>query len=74
MNLKEMASLVKNSILPLEGALRLITTNPAKNMKIKGKGSLMPGYDADLVILNNKLEIDQVISMGVIRQVSQNSQ
>jgi N-acetylglucosamine-6-phosphate deacetylase len=34
----------------------------------------MPGYDADLVILNNKLEIDQVISMGVIRQVSQNSQ
>lgn len=74
MNLKEMATLVKNNILPLEGALRLITTNPAKNMKIKGKGSLMPGYDADLVILNNKLEIDQVISMGVIRQVSQNSQ
>jgi len=67
LNLKEMSSLVRNNILPLEDALRLITTNPAKNMKIKRKGTLKPGYDADLVILNDQLEIDQVISMGVCR-------
>jgi beta-aspartyl-dipeptidase (metallo-type) len=66
-NLKEVVSLVENSILPLEEALKLITVNPAKNMKIKGKGKLMPGYDADMVILNDHLEIDQVISMGISR-------
>ena len=67
LNVKEMVSLVKNDVLPLEDALRLITTNPAKNMKIKGKGTLKPGFDADMVILNKELEIDQVISMGVCR-------
>jgi beta-aspartyl-dipeptidase (metallo-type) len=66
-NLKEVVSLVKNDILPLEDALKLITVNPAKNMKIKGKGKLKPGYDADIVLLNEQLEIDQVISMGVSR-------
>jgi len=67
LNLKEMINLVRNDILPLEDALRLITTNPAKNMKIKKKGTLKPGYDADIVILNSDLGIDQVISMGVSR-------
>ncbi len=67
LNLKEMVNLVRNNILPLEDALRLITTNPAKNMKIKRKGTLRPGFDADMVILNEQLEIDQVISMGIIR-------
>lgn len=69
-NLKEVVSLVKNDILPLEDALKLITVNPARNMKIKGKGSLKPGYDADIVLLNEQLEIDQVISMGVNRMKS----
>jgi len=67
LNLKEMVNLVRNNILPLEDALRLVTTNPAKNMKIKRKGTLRPGFDADMVILNEQLEIDQVISMGIIR-------
>jgi len=67
LNLKEMVNMVRNDILPLEEALRLITTNPAKNMKIKRKGMLKPGYDADIVMLNDQLDIDQVISMGVCR-------
>ncbi len=67
LNFNEMINLVRNDILPLEQALRLITSNPAKNMKIKHKGTLRPGFDADMVILNDKLEIDQVISMGVSR-------
>lgn len=66
-NLKEVISLVNNDVLPLEDALKLITVNPAKNMKIKGKGKLAPGYDADIVLLNEQLEIDQVISMGISR-------
>jgi len=71
LNLKEMVSLVRNDILPLEDALQLITTNPARNMKIKKKGALRPGYDADIVVLTDQLEIDRVISMGVLRDISQ---
>jgi beta-aspartyl-dipeptidase (metallo-type) len=71
LNLKEMVSLVQNDILPLEDALKLITTNPARNMKIKKKGALRPGYDADIVVLTDQLEIDRVISMGVLRDIGQ---
>ncbi|HQH25731.1 MAG TPA: beta-aspartyl-peptidase [Bacteroidales bacterium] len=69
-NLKETASLVREKILPLEEALRLITVNPARNMKIRGKGEIKPGYDADFVILNDQLEIERVISSGRTRIVN----
>ena len=66
-NFKEVASLVRENILPLEDALRLITVNPARNMKIKGKGEIRTGYDADFVILDDQMEIEQVITSGKIR-------
>ena len=37
--------------LPLEAALRVITSNPARILKLRGKGELVPGADADLVLL-----------------------
>jgi len=61
---------VREKILPLEEALRLITVNPARNMKIRGKGEIKPGYDADFVILNDQLEIERVISSGRTRIVN----
>ena len=42
----------------------LITTNPAVNFKLKNKGSIKIGYDADLVLLDTDLEIDTVIAKG----------
>mgnify|MGYP002681973562 FL=1 len=39
-------------------------------MKIRGKGEIKPGYDADFVILNDQLEIERVISSGRRRIVN----
>jgi N-acyl-D-amino-acid deacylase len=39
-------------VIPLEEAVRRLTSFPARNMKIKQRGSLEPGYFADIVILD----------------------
>lgn len=64
LNHKEMTMLVKKGILPLEDALKLLTTNVVKNLKIKGKGRIEPGYDADFVLLDEELNIRGVITGG----------
>ena len=51
--------------IPLETALRVITSNPARILKLKAKGRLAPGLDADLVLVDPKdLEIRTVIAKG----------
>jgi beta-aspartyl-dipeptidase (metallo-type) len=51
--------------LPLETALRVITSNPARILKLKAKGRLAPGLDADLVLVDPKeLEVRTVIAKG----------
>jgi beta-aspartyl-dipeptidase (metallo-type) len=51
--------------VPLETALRVITSNPARILKLKSKGRLAPGLDADLVLLDPKeLGIHTVIAKG----------
>ncbi len=60
---------VKDAILeeniPIETAIKVITSNPAKNLKLHNKGVLEAGMDADIVMVDkNTLEIDTVIAMG----------
>ena len=60
---------IRNSILkdnvPIQDALKVITSNPATILKLKNKGRIEKGMDADLVILDEAtLEIDTVIAMG----------
>jgi beta-aspartyl-dipeptidase (metallo-type) len=51
--------------VPLEIALQVATSNPARILKLGGKGRLAPGADADLVLLDAKtLEIRGVIAKG----------
>lgn len=64
LNLKEMVLLVKNGGLPLEQALQLITTNPANGMKLKGKGQIAVGYDADICMLDDTLNLTDVFAKG----------
>ncbi len=53
--------------LPLEKALSLITSNPAKALNFyPDKGTLLPGSHADLVLLDNELQIDTVMARGKI--------
>jgi len=51
--------------VPLETALRVITSNPAHILKLRHKGRLATGLDADAVLLDPKnLEIHSVIAKG----------
>lgn len=51
--------------VPLGLALRVVTSNPAGLLKLRGKGRLAPGMDADLVLLDPAdLSIHTVIGGG----------
>ncbi|MQR96840.1 beta-aspartyl-peptidase [Fictibacillus phosphorivorans] len=52
--------------VPLHEALQTITSNPARILKLKQKGRLQEGLDADLVLLNEDLSIDSVIALGQV--------
>jgi beta-aspartyl-dipeptidase (metallo-type) len=52
--------------IPLEAAIRVITANPAAVLKLSQKGRIEAGRDADLVLLDDSLEIDTVIAMGKV--------
>ena len=63
-NYREVVRLVKEGKVPLEQALKLITTNPAKNLGLKNKGGIEVGMDADFCCLNNDLNLEAVFAMG----------
>ncbi len=48
----------------IEKAVRMACTNPAQIMKQKNKGLLLPGYDADLIMLDQNLQLRQTIIDG----------
>lgn len=50
--------------IPLETALLPITRNPATILKLRGKGTIVEGADADLVILGTDLKPNTVIASG----------
>ena len=64
LNLQEVIALVQECELPLEQALCLITTNPARNLHLPHKGRIAPGYDADLCLLDNRLQLTDVLVRG----------
>ena len=55
---------VVNHGLPLEMALRTITSNVANVLQLKNKGMLRVGFDADLVVLDEDLQVHDVWAMG----------
>jgi len=57
--------LVNSNVLPLSDALKPITSNPADRLGLSDlKGRIQEGADADLVILAEDLQIDQVFAKG----------
>jgi len=52
--------------LKLEEIIKVITSNPATTFKLKGKGFIEEGFDADLVILDENLDIDSVLALGKV--------
>ncbi|AZR72291.1 beta-aspartyl-peptidase [Anoxybacter fermentans] len=62
---REFRDAVLEDGVELEDALRVITSNPARILKLKQKGCLEPGKDADLVILDSEtLMILSVMAKG----------
>jgi beta-aspartyl-dipeptidase (metallo-type) len=63
---EEVRDAILKDNVPMEDAIRVITSNPATNLKLSNKGRIAPGMDADLVILDEgSLEIATVIAMGI---------
>lgn len=54
--------------VPLRDALRMLTVNPARRIRLKNKGRIVPGGDGDVVLLDARLNVTGVVSRGrVIR-------
>ena len=64
--LYEQARLAAMHATPLEKALLPITKNVAQILKLTDKGTLSVGMDADIVLLDQDLNIDTVIAKGKI--------
>jgi len=62
--MKEVRECVNKAGIPLEIAIKAITSNPARVLKLANKGHIAEGMDADLCILKDDLAIDTVIAMG----------
>lgn len=64
---QEIVALVKQHQLPMEKALAVATSNPANIYKLKGKGRVAQGMDADIVLASPEdLTITDVIAKGKI--------
>ena len=62
---EEVKECIKTYNIPIEEAIKVITSNIAKILKLKNKGCIEVGKDADLVLVDEKtLEIKTVIAMG----------
>ena len=65
--LKEVRECVTRENIPLEIAIKPITSNPAKILKLSSKGQIKAGMDADLCLLRREdLTLHTVIAKGRI--------
>jgi beta-aspartyl-dipeptidase (metallo-type) len=65
--LEEFRAAVLEEGVKLEQALKVITSNPAEALKLKVKGRIAKGFDADLILLKEEnLELNTVIAKGQI--------
>lgn len=62
----ELRDAVVDEKMLLEIALKVVTSNVADVLKLKGKGRLLVGNDADMVIIDKDFEISDVIARGTL--------
>ncbi len=63
-NLKELGDAVNNEGIPPETAIKVLTSNVASILKLKNKGYIAEGMDADLLFLNHGFEMVHLMAMG----------
>ncbi len=59
-----LANIVKHTDIPLYEAVNLLTRNPANSVNAHNKGTLEPGKDADILILDSDFEVRSVFRCG----------
>ncbi|SFG17357.1 beta-aspartyl-peptidase [Prevotella sp. KH2C16] len=64
-NLEQVVCLIKEDQIAPEEAFKLITVNPAKNMKLHGKGRISVGVDADLTFFDDQWNLQGVWARGI---------
>jgi len=64
--MKAVENCVKHVSIPLEEALRMATLYPARVMRIAGRGSIEPGYRADLVVFDDDFKVQKVCMNGAL--------
>jgi beta-aspartyl-dipeptidase (metallo-type) len=62
--LAELSDMVRQDAIPLETALKTITSNPADILKLSGKGRISKGKDADFLLINKNMEIVHMVANG----------
>ncbi|MGE5628947.1 MAG: beta-aspartyl-peptidase [Solirubrobacterales bacterium] len=64
-NLEALKSSISNGIA-FETAIIPFTLSPSKILKLKGKGEIKEGHDADLLIFDNSFNLKSVVAKGKI--------
>ena len=55
---------LRRQLLPIETAVRVFSTNAAEFYKLGKKGRIAPGLDADIVVLDANLGLNEVFARG----------
>lgn len=63
--LLEVLDAARKEDIPLDQALKVATSNPADIFKLKGKGRIAPGMDADLLLLDADDRIHHLVAGGL---------
>ncbi|WP_425403238.1 beta-aspartyl-peptidase [Hwanghaeella sp.] len=63
--LRTFQKIVRDGLLPAEKALALITSNPARILQLSGKGRVMAGGDADILLFGKNWDLQWVFANGV---------
>lgn len=63
-SIQALRNLVKFTEKPVEDVLPLLTSNPAEALRLRTKGRIAPGMDADLVLLTPELTVSRTIAGG----------
>ncbi len=59
-----LSNIVKHTELPVYEAVNLLSRNPAKSVNAHSKGTLEPGKDADILLLDDAFEVVSAFRMG----------
>jgi beta-aspartyl-dipeptidase (metallo-type) len=64
--LREIKDAVLEDGVPMEKALCVATSNPARILKLRGKGFIKAGGDGDILLLDNDFRVNLLMANGVI--------